>query len=415
MKYKYTLLVFFYGINLFATDRFVDPNLSQGNGTTLFTTISDAVAAAVNGDRILIAAGTYNEPTLTLNKSLTLLSQTEGTSINFNGNIEITGFPDMKLEILGFNLGVYSISSNIVTGSSSVTKRAKVSIIDCQMTNLSLDQHWYELNCIKSEMTGETTFRFGNFVVSSTNSLSVTDEPLVNLTNDKILIAASTISGVLRIRNDDYVVDIANNFIKDLRFWKWNHSSSTINLIRNNEFENSELTFGSNPPRYNFEFSSNLFSGMPTFFSSTRYCSGASCGLTGGYGGYDGCYNDCWMLFSGSQSIFPQANVPGEFKWTYNGINLPCTTPSGSDPLVLTKIIGPTGTNVDAGNPNHDYYDIDLTINDRGRTGGPYSILNYNPSINSSSGKAYIFDLEMPSDLFPGQQVDIKAKGYHLN
>lgn len=413
MKKTITLLAILCVVNVFATDRFVDPNLSQGNGTTLFTTITDAVAAAVNGDRILIAAGTYNEPTLTLNKSLTLLSQTAGTSINYNGNIVIAGFPGMKLEILGFNLGVYSVSSNAITGGSA-TNRAKVSFIDCQMTNLSLDQDYYELNCARSAMIGATTFRFGSFVVSSTNSLSVTDEPQVNLTNDKILIAANTISGVLRIRNDDYVVVIANNLLNDLRFWKWNHSSLTINLIRNNEFVNSELTFGSNPPHYNFEFSSNLFSGSTTFYASLDNCSGTTCNLSGGYGGYDGCYNTCWMSFSGSQSLFPQANIPGEFKWTYNGIDLPCATPSGSDPLVLTKIIGPTETNIDAGNPNHDYYDIDLTINDRGTNGGPYSQLNYNAS-NPNNSRAFIFDLEMPVDLFPGQDVEIKAKGYHSN
>jgi hypothetical protein len=113
--------------------------------------------------------------------------------------------------------------------------------------------------------------------------------------------------------------------------------------------------------------------------------------------------------------LFPDPNVTGYFKWTYNGIDLPCTVPTGSQPLVLTKIIGTTGTNVNTGNPNHDYYDIDLTINDRGRTGGPYSILNYNPTFNPSNGKAYVFDLEIPADLFPGQQIDIKAKGYHRN
>ena len=130
-------------------------------------------------------------------------------------------------------------------------------------------------------MIGATTFRFGSFVVSSTNSLSVTDEPQVNLTNDKILIASNTISGALRIRNDDYVVVIANNLLNDLRFWKWNHSSLTINLIRNNEFVNSELTFGRNPPRYNFEFSSNLFSGSTKFYAIIFSCSGSSCDLAG--------------------------------------------------------------------------------------------------------------------------------------
>ncbi len=83
--------------------------------------------------------------------------------------------------------------------------------------------------------------------------------------------------------------------------------------------------------------------------------------------------------------------------------------------MVLTKVIGPLGTTVDAGNPSHAYYDVDLTINDRGRTGGPYSISNFNPTLNPSGGKAFIFDLQIPADLFPGQQLDIKAKGYHRN
>jgi hypothetical protein len=113
--------------------------------------------------------------------------------------------------------------------------------------------------------------------------------------------------------------------------------------------------------------------------------------------------------------MFPDPNISGFFNWTYNGIDLLCAIPTGSQPLVLTKIIGPTGTIIDAGNPNHEYYDINLTINDRGRTGGPYSILNYNPTFNPSNGKAFIFDIDMPTDLFQNQPVNIKAKGFHRN
>jgi len=47
-----TLLVF---TTNYATDRLVDPTLSSGNGTTIFTTITAAINAAVNGDRIIIA------------------------------------------------------------------------------------------------------------------------------------------------------------------------------------------------------------------------------------------------------------------------------------------------------------------------------------------------------------------------
>ena len=70
-----------------------------------------------------------------LNKSLILLSQTAGTTINYNGNMTIAGFPGMKLSILGFNLGIYSISSNAISGGIA-SNRAQVNIIDSKMTNL---------------------------------------------------------------------------------------------------------------------------------------------------------------------------------------------------------------------------------------------------------------------------------------
>ena len=61
MKKIFTILTFFSVTSIFATDRYVDPNLSSGNGTTLFTNIASAVAAAVNGDRIIVSSNTYNE------------------------------------------------------------------------------------------------------------------------------------------------------------------------------------------------------------------------------------------------------------------------------------------------------------------------------------------------------------------
>ena len=60
--------------------------------------------------------------------------------------------------------------------------------------------------------------------------------------------------------------------------------------------------------------------------------------------------------------------------------------------------------------------DIDMTVNDRGRLGGPYSILNYEPALNPSNGKAYIYDIELPDVInSPTQPIQIKSKGYHRN
>ncbi len=429
MKKILFILALFTANGVFAIDRFVDPNLSIGNGTTLFTTITAAVNGAVNGDRILIVAGTYNEPTLTLNKSLVIIPQVAGTYVSYNGNITIAGFPGMNLSILGFRLGIYSITANAIT-SGSASNRAVVNIVDSRMANLTIDQDYYELTAAQCQLTSTVTFRFGNFCASKTNDLFVNDEPSINTVNSKILIAADTIIGSTQYRNDDCPVVISNCILSGLYFWKWNNNVSTTNRISNNEFQSASIFFPIyGVPGYNFDFSSNQFIGVLNFYSGSFTCSACfgsntCCGIQGsgctpGY--YDGVAGPSSLScnisieWSTTFSAFPSPTVNGFFKWTYNGIDLPCATPAGNQPLVLSRIIGTTGTNINSGNPNHDYYDIDLTINDRGRTGGPYSILNYNPTFNPSNGKAYVFDLEIPADLFPGQQVDIKAKGYHRN
>jgi hypothetical protein len=410
-KLGFLLLSVIVSLQSFAIDRFVDPGLANGNGTTLFNTIASAVAASVNGDRILIVAGNYNEPTLTLNKSLVVIPQVVGATVTINFHVNITGFAGMKLSILGFNFNGYNITANNDGGSQS--NRSKVSIIDCKnIANLNVDQNNYELNVAKCTISGTTTMRYGNFVVSKTANLNVNDEASSNLTNSAILITNDTITGTLSYRNDDHRMRIYNNLLTSLDLWKWNNNSTITNSVLNNDFTVGASVFIPNdtPPYYNIDFSNNLFLGGTTFVWSGGCCGGCT-------GTYDGSYsNGCgWGRNSNtSTSGFPNGNVGGFFKWTYNGIDLPCSYTGGSS-LVLTKITGPTGTTVNAGNPIHSYYDIDLTVNDRGRTGGPYSILNYSPQFNPSNGKAFVFDLEIPADLYPGQPIDIKAKGYHRN
>jgi hypothetical protein len=392
--------------SLMAVDRFVDPLIGTGNGTTLFGTITAAVTAAVDGDRILIVSGNYAEPTLVLNKSLTLLSQTSGGIINFNGNITVAGTPGMKLQILGFNLGVYSLTCNAVT-SGTIANRAKVSVIDCKATNFTSDQDFYEFNCIRSVASGTTTFRYGNMILSKTNILRVTDHTGSNNATDKIVIAADTITTYIEFRNDDYKTVIANNLLNQLQYLMWNNLSSVTNEIRNNDFTNNAyISFPwVNVPYYNIVFSSNQFLGTVNLASGC--CAGSS--SCPAYWNGNISQNQCTSFGTNG---FPNFAVTGFFQWTYNGVAL-TGAPTGSQPLVLTNVAGQASIS-NGGNPIHEYYDIDLSINDRGRTGGPYSTLNYSPT-TSATGKAFIFDLEIPADLFPGQAVDIKAKGYHKN
>jgi len=390
-----------------AIDRFVDPSLSAGNGTTLFTTIASAVAASVNGDRVLIVPGTYNEPALTIDKSLTIMGQTEASIVNFNANITIAGFAGMKLQLLGFNLGIYSISGNVVT-SGVVTNRAVVNIIKCTISNVTFDQNYYELNSVSNRVAGNIAMRYGNVVLSNIANLYVNDEPGANLAG-KILIANDTITGRVNFTHDDYNLNLYNNLLTNLYIWQWNNSTSITNKILNNDFVSGCAIFiaYNGVPSYNFDFSNNQFLGSANFGYNNNCCNGNN-------GQAYATNNESSLGFTFNRADFPNPGNTGFFKWTYNGIDLPCTIPAASQPLVLTKVTGATGT-TNTGNPAHEYYDIDLTVNDRGRTGGTFSISNFNPSINPSNGKAFIFDLDIPSDLFPGQSVNVKAKGYQKN
>jgi hypothetical protein len=356
----------------------------------------------VDGDRILIVSGNYAEPTLVLNKSLTLLSQTAGGTINYNGNITVTGIPGMKLEILGFNLGVYSVTCNAITDGTN-SNRAKVSLIDCKSSNFICHQNFYELNIIRSIATGYIQFQYGNMILSKTTNLYIEDQAGSNNATDKIIIAADTVTGFLLSRQDDYKVLITNNLLNNTLITAWNYLPNVTNEIRNNDFiNNATICFAwVSVPNYNIVFSSNQFLG--TLYRAT-----------GSNGGQAAFWGGDQNLTASSQTAngFPNFGYTGFFEWTYNGSSL-AGAPTGTQPLVFTNIAGEAAI-VNGGNPNHEYYDIDLTVNDRGRIGGPYSTLNYSPT-TSATGKAYIFDLEIPADLFPGQAVDIKAKGYHKN
>ncbi len=406
-KLVFLLLTVIISTQSFAIDRFVDPGLANGNGTTLFNTIASAVAASVNGDRILIVAGNYNEPTLTLNKSLVVIPQVAGAVVTINFNINISGFGGMKLSILGFNFNGYSITGSAVTNGSQ-SNRAKVSIIDCKnIANLNFNNWNYDVNVAKCTINGTTTFGFGNFVVSKTLNLSIIDEQNSNLLNSSVLITNDTITGTLIYRNDDHRLRIYNNLIGNIELSAWNQNSAITNSVLNNDFVEGGYVFvaSNGVSYYNIDFSNNFFLGSPLFVWSNS----SNCGNCGWYGASGG----NWPT-SNTTSGFPNPGNQGFFKWTYNGIVLPNSYTGGNN-LVFTNIAGPTGTTVNAGNPIHNYYDIDLTVNDRGRTGGPYSILNYSPQFNPSNGKAFVFDLEIPADLYPGQPIDIKAKGYHRN
>jgi hypothetical protein len=428
MKKITTLFIIAFSIQSYAIDRFVNTNLTAGNGTTLFTNITSAITAAVNGDKIIVSSGTYNEAALTIGKSLQIMPQTPGTIINFNANITIAGFPGMKLEITGFNLGVYSLSSTPINTGSFIS-RAKVTIINCSFANIDFDNDFYELNLLNNTLSGNLIFRYGNIISTTMLNCQILDETSNNIdVSSKILLANNNISNDLFVYNDNYKFTIANNILKNIYISKWIFDVNISNRIINNQFSaNSRIYFailnGTAPYNgnindyiawnssltYNFKFANNKFLGDILYGrrnTSLVFPNAFGCMF------YGSSYSAVTQQasYSSTSTDWPNINATGFFDWSFNGVSHLQNTAGG---LVYTNVSGPVN-DIDGGNPNHDYYDIDLTLNDRGVNGGPYSQLNYNAA-NPNNSKAFIFDLDMPADLFPGQNVEIKAKGYHKN
>jgi len=501
-------------INVFANTIFVDPSVTAGSVANTYPSLTSAIAASSNGDTIFIAAGSYASTSpIIIDKSLTIAPQDSNEIIDFYGSggannidMNVNGSAGMNVRLfnLKFNtlnlsainqaniiLNNLSISSMNINGAAdmkvqmnnvncansiianastaSVSSRTKVYLIDCNInTDLSIDQDYYELICARCTIGVNTTFRYGSFVVSKTNNLTVNSEPGGGNNADtlnKILIVADTISNFFNYQNDNYKFIIANNLLKHLYINKWNYYQNNINRILNNEFVNWYSLYHPSislprdiVPYYNLDISNNLFT-SPQFiyqinnpyyiyiwgwenYSTTDPFSANGCGsnsfgscglnqggpLTYGAGGISSCSSySCWgphtyiysYGYSNSttnilQAQFPNRDAPGTFKWTYNGFSIPGV---GSIPgnLTFVNVAGSQNT-VNAGNPGAEYTDIDLTRNDRGRLGGPYSILNYNPTTNPSNGKAFIFDLDIPTSLqATSQPVNIRAKGYHRN
>ena len=68
------------------------------------------------------------------------------------------------------------------------------------------------------------------------------------------------------------------------------------------------------------------------------------------------------------------------------------------------------GKGINEGNNGIEFYDIDMTRNDVGTYGGPYSWDNFH---NTATGKARVYNLDVPFELWMGQTPSLKADAVH--
>lgn len=403
------LAVFFSVINVYSTD--IDVNETGSGGA--FTTISAALTAAVDGDRIFIepkAGGAAYIESLSISKSVQLLSNIEGEKYIVQGDVTVTPSTIENVAIIGM-----ALSGNIFSSvDASPAGRTSVKILFCEIDgNITFNNNNYHLTLANSVVNGVVFFRagkiLGNTITSSTNHcVYVADEDAggaVHL-SDTVQIIGNRIYCnsinyyAINCYSYDYFYQINNNFLyynaRGISIARWPSSLDGTNEILNNTLK-----------RY---YSSNT--------SYAIYCASITIGgvlkmynnlLDGDAGGTAYCFY--FTLMDVGILYISYNYLDSGFDYPYTNVTNDGTNVSGAV-FTVDAVTGQpsSGTYSNVGHPDLIYYDHDLTRNDLGCFGGSNSAINYFPI--GDTNNARVFDLKIPKAVYLGDPIRVEAEGF---
>lgn len=406
-----TILSFiFFAGHLFATDHIVQQNGPAGT----FSSISAAITAAVDGDVIVINNRTDNTAwteSLTINKSLTLISAADDTRWWMSGSVTFVLQPNRVISIIGMR--------NTLTGATigksgtvpNAANRMAVSIVNSDIAaNISLTNvNLYLASC---KITGTVVFSFG-----------------------KIL--GCDINKTVTMNSDD-------SFSED------------VNLVIGNKLDNTAITgttFTANSVTQYLYFSNNFVRGDATSppVRTSELKAGAvgnritNCTIVNEYTGSTGSASFALVVShntgtlavenniitgnyvsstNGSGAILVQSWASSSTTFTYNMYNNPYSGGTNLSTALFNfenSSLSPTnfsvdgvysgGGHVNAGNPGNSYLDLNLTRNDIGAYGGSYSMENFLPVLTSPQSSRVSL-ITGPRVVNQGGNVTIEAIGF---
>lgn len=374
----------------FATDLFVRENGVGG----AFPTISEAITAAVDGDRIIIepkAGGIPYFEDVIIDKSLTLQSSISGERYIINGTINFEGTNNRTIIINNAAItGEISMDNDVPDGD-----RMNVTITNSSAEAVLLNFNNVSIILANSEIEDLVHFTHGKIINNIFSSLILTSDFTNTPSNDPIYIIAnsSTTSNIQKyiIASNNYGVRIYNNTLiggisggTNRSMIRINNAQiNSINFIQNN---NIIYTSGSGDPvngilinvsvpASNWDIRNNAFD-KGTLGSTYEAIDDNSVA------------GDSQAFFNLQRGGGTDFSVDAEAS---NGVYF---TDSGL---------------VDAGHPGQDFFDIDLTINDVGVNGGSFSQLNY--ATPNPETLPQVFFVNIPRRVTTGTAIDVQAIG----
>jgi len=392
MKYLALLSLVIGALHLSAADRIVE----EFGMPPAFPSIGAAVAAAEDGDRIIIKNRAGNIPwieNITIDKSLQFLSYYNDEFFIVQGDYIVEFITGLEVVIIGMR----NTNGRIGQGSAASGNRAaKVSLIDSWLQNggFSLTSNFFEAQVIGNKIeNGQVRLAIGNLIgndISGTNlasslvwinnNTSTFLGDTCNIVGNRLYYVTSGMdSYCLRVRNNQQVVHIKNNYIQ--------YSTHGLNINQ-----------GISEPIQNLVWN-NTFHGLSSFSTSSSY--GIRLFGTSSNSIWEVMNNVCVRggLNMSTRHGISVSSPGGQANAYYNHVTSGFTHPiTGAwtfedlnqiNQTIELNVEDGTFANVpnaiNGGNPAPLFYDLDLSPNDAGAYGGSYTLDNFFPQHTGSA------------------------------
>ena len=374
-----------------ATDLYVR-NLGAGGA---YSTVSAAIAAASDGDRIIIkpktsGTGAYVE-NLTINKSLTFVSETIYNRYFIQGSINITPQAGRVVTFSSLSSGDFTIYNVNVT-AATIGGRTTVNLYNCFLNNVDGSFPNTTVNMSGCVVNGYAFFSHGRCTGNSAGVISIYSQGIdTNLAAEDVEIIGNYTGNGITNQQSSYSFKFLNNFTSGINIFgsKPNSSNEIINntvyQINAGDLAPIYLTGNGDPGSGgNIAIMNNAISFV---VGQTNACI-----QTDGIATVTASYNVSTNAFV-TEGTITQSNNTGAVNMNFDNVSWTVT-----------------GGNVNAGNPALIYTDLDLTRNDAGHYGGSNSWENYWPA--DGGGMPQVNYLVTPRAILSTSTLNVSGSGY---
>jgi hypothetical protein len=386
-KIIYTLAL----LGLTAQIKAADLTVQENGPVGTYSSISSAITAAVDGDRIIIHPKIGQDAwveNLTINKSLELVSAQDSTLYKIQGDIEIEALTGREVTIIGANI----VSGDIKGIGIGWKTIINISGVIINGGEINFNNQFY-VNVVSNIIeNGDVRISNGNIIGNELkNYYGIVISGSV--IGDTIDIVANKVGDILCV--SDIFLNVRNNFITTRLTtsgvngiqYTFVSTSFKLNVINNIIKAPESFTSSSSSTNWFLKLESKAVILNNIFYEVQN---------SNSYGPYFDVETGSRVDYNFNYLVSSPLSIGNRINSSVNPIN------NANGRLILPT---PAQNGAD---PSFEYYDLDLTRGDIGCYGGSYSLDNYFPITGSSR----VFNVDMPFGLTTGGTLNIKAKGF---